>query len=44
MNLKSTSVSVVQEVSLELVGSALPDIRPLLTAKIERPIPIIIQA
>lgn len=44
MNLKSTSVSVVLEVSLELVGSALPEIRPLLTAIIVRPMPIIIQA
>lgn len=36
MNLKSTSVSVVQEVSSELVGSALREIRPLLTAIIYR--------
>lgn len=44
MNLKRTSVSVVQEVSLELVGSALFEIMPLLTAIIVRPMPIIIQA
>lgn len=44
MNLKSTSVSVVQEVSSELVGSALPEIRPLQTVIIVGPMPLIIQA
>lgn len=46
MTLKSTSVSVVfynctlvEEVSSELVGSALPEIRPLLTAIIVGPMP-----
>lgn len=44
MSLKNTRVSVVQEVSSELVGSALPEIRPLQTAIIVGPMPIIIQA